>query len=235
MSFLVAVPLPTCMGADTIQIFDSPRAASLKAASYSGQPMVALGRYIEDVSQAELEVVTRAGWLVYFYMHVPEPGWTPNPSQGSLKGLAAAQKAQRIGVPAGVSLLPDMEGVSPAALSKVDAAYVRALAKPILDAGFTCPWYEGYLCGLTLADQAALIADGTVLGVDSDYGSREPLPGVGFLAKQHPQTTLAGTLIDPHTFFPDQRGKVIVACGLPSVAPPDSGTHQDPPDEPHVA
>lgn len=233
-------------GCDTIFVFSPADASRYYGTTWKDPGGVertfgVAGRYVEDTSPGELDGLVTARWRVLFYMHVDRPSWQATGAKGHLKGLAGAQKLARLigSVPA--SLIIDMEGVGDPGTNA--DAYVRECAKPIRDLGFGPGMYEGYLDGFDMATRVALLADGAIDGIDSDYGQRTPPPGYGFCGKQFAQQIVAGIEVDPHHYFAAQNGRGFIAVGLdpdPATAstdpapPLDVEPHQDT-EEPHNA
>ncbi len=209
MAGYIAKGLGPCWGFDTtFRFVDLAVAKRVRAASWQGHELVFPFRYLSlstpnlayDIGPTERDVIFQAGFKgLGLVQHVNFPSWQANPLVGAQHGKAAASHAKLIAAPGGVDLCVDMEGVGdPGAQAEV---YLQEWLKPVQDTGFNVAGgveYEGYLDGiLSLLRRKALYDAGTVKKIFSDFGHREPLPGVGFVLVQHPQTMVAGISLDP--------------------------------------
>ena len=208
----VAKPLGDCWGCDTTWIFDAATSKRLKAATWKPTPTTGpysfefLFRYVTDVTLKERDAILGDGWTLLFVDHVERPAWQATGAKGAARGLLAAQKAKALEYPEGATLTCDMEGVGDPGTNA--DLYVRDYAKPVNDAGYKLPMYEGYDDGFVNATRSALVLAGPVFGLWADYGARVALPGVGFFCKQFAQTTIAGVIVDSRSRLPGRaRGR----------------------------
>lgn len=104
-----------------------------------------------DLNAGELATLLGAGLGVMVVQHVALPGWRPSGSLGAAYGGTAAAEAARDGVPRGVHVWCDLEGV--------------ARGTPAADViDFCNRWHErvnaaGYRAGLYVGDSAGLSGD----------------------------------------------------------------------------
>jgi hypothetical protein len=207
---IVARRIQASWGADTDAVLSAADAVRLKAAGYQGRPLVFLWRYGADVSLVERDAILSAGWILLLVEHVQRTGWqSRGRAGGELDGQRDVFHAQRLGAPPGKHLGIDLEGLGDQGVSVED--YVLGRCHVQRAAGFLPACYEGFDDGLTM--QQRLDISGPE-GVDvwwSDFGSRTPPPGIGFVCTQHPTVFVAGIEIDPDECHGvDLRGRPLV-------------------------
>lgn len=130
-----------------------------------------------DLSASEAAAIRSAGLALMAVQHVSPQGWVPTAPRGTQYGDAAVANAQSIGLPAGLSIWLDLEGIATGTASGDIIAYCNAWIAPVAQAGYRAGIYVGASCGLT-ADQL-----GTQLqcSVFWKSGSTVPTPsGFGF-------------------------------------------------------
>ena len=103
-------------GFDADSVIGSDTAKALAAAGF-GFAVRYLSRTTPqnngDLSAAEIGWITDAGLALMAVQHCPLPGWSPTLALGTAYGTAAAVNAAAIGLPGGVSVWLDLEGVAP--------------------------------------------------------------------------------------------------------------------------
>ena len=239
MSFTPTL-LPRCCCFDASAKFDAGMAARLKAASYSGQPLKALWRYVSlghpgagDITVAERDAILGAGWLLGLVQHVQYPHWSADPASGIAHGKASADHAAMVGYPQGCHIGLDMEGLGNSGAPVM--GYVVSWADAVHAAGYRVLMYVGYDDGLPDPMVSSLASQGYVDAFWSDFGPRTLPAALSFAMKQHVQTTVAGIGVDPDEVLV---GGVIAVMGpdapvtLPDL-PPDPASA--PEDDPHTA
>ena len=102
-----------------------------------------------DLSAAEVVRLFAAGLAIVPVQHVRTPGWTAIWSEGIQDGHAAVVNAQRLGIPTGVVLWADLEGVAPGTDASNVIAWGNSWSKEVSDGGYTPGLYVGVDCGLT--------------------------------------------------------------------------------------
>lgn len=102
-----------------------------------------------DITAGELAGLLGNGLGVMLVQHVALPGWIPSGALGSSYGITAAAEATRAGLPHGVHLWCDLEGVRDGvpALDVID--YCNNWHRWVSDAGFRPGLYVGDSCGLS--------------------------------------------------------------------------------------
>jgi len=96
-----------------------------------------------DLSPSEAQVILDAGLALMAVQHVSRPGWAPSSTLGQQYGTAAATNAGSIGLPIGLSLWLDLEGVAPYASAADVIAYVNAWAGAVRSVGYLPGLYVG--------------------------------------------------------------------------------------------
>ena len=104
-----------------------------------------------DLSYDEAVGILDAGLALMAVQHVWCPGWKPTGALGSEDGEHAAHNAQSVGLPPGINLWCDLEGVAD-----------LTSAQDVID--YCNNWYNavssaGYVPGLYVGDKAILTAD----------------------------------------------------------------------------
>jgi hypothetical protein len=93
-----------------------------------------------DLTAAEAQAILASGLALMAVQHCEMEGWAPSAARGARYGEAAAANAKAAGLPQGINLWLDLEGVASGTAASVVAAYCNA-------------WYQavaahGYLPGL---------------------------------------------------------------------------------------
>lgn len=101
-----------------------------------------------DLSTQEANAILSSGLGLMVVQHVAPDGWTPTRRDGQLYGAVAAGEAKRIGIPAGVMLWCDLEGVSTSASSDQVIDFCNQWHSQVLAAGFVPGLYVGWHPGL---------------------------------------------------------------------------------------
>ena len=109
---------------------DKPHASALSAAE---------ARYLLDVG---------IGIMLVQYVE-SESAWTPTAAKGTKNGGVAASEAERLGVPWGVTIWCDLEGVAPGIASQRVIDYCNRWHAAVSGAGYVPGVYVGYRAGLT--------------------------------------------------------------------------------------
>ena len=143
---------PGALGFDT----DTVLSASTAAAFVADGAVFAV-RYLSrttpeaagDLSAAEAKDILAAGLALMAVQHVSQSGWTPNQSLGTQYGNAAAANAQQVGLPTGVVLWLDLEGVASGTDANAITDYCNAWFASVSAAGYLPGTYIGANCGLT--------------------------------------------------------------------------------------
>lgn len=161
--------------------------------------------YKVDIDPAERDEILATGATLLLVQHVAYPFWQASAALGAQHGNIAGLHAQSIEYPAGAMLFVDMEGIANTG-GPVDE-YLTAWAYAVQGFGITPCMYDGYACGIDPSTLAQHIELG---GFWSDFGSRVPPPGVGFMCKQFPEVSHCGIPAGPDQCYPDSLGRTLV-------------------------
>jgi hypothetical protein len=101
-----------------------------------------------DLTASEAATILQAGLALMVVQHVEEPGWTPSAALGTEYGANAARFTQAIGVPPGVNVWLDLEGVADGVPAQDVAEYCNAWYAQVQAAGYAPGVYVGYGAGL---------------------------------------------------------------------------------------
>ncbi len=105
-----------------------------------------------DLTEHEGQSIIDAGLALSVVQHPLAEGWHPTPALGKQFGAAAARLAGAAGLPAGVSVWLDLEGVAQSAAAQDVIGYCNAWYDEVSAVGFSPGVYIGAKPGLT-ADQ----------------------------------------------------------------------------------
>jgi hypothetical protein len=97
-----------------------------------------------DLSEAEGLAILGAGMALMAVQHPPAPGWSPTEALGTTWGANAAAYAADAGIPAGVNIWLDLEGIALATAHADIIAYANAWFAAVAAAGFVPGVYVGY-------------------------------------------------------------------------------------------
>lgn len=106
------------------------------------------GQRAGDLSTAEAEGILAAGLALMAVQHVPDAGWSPLEVFGRTAGGNAAANARQVGLPPGVSIWCDLEGVDSGAAASDVIEYCNAWCFAVAGAGYVPGLYVGPNCGL---------------------------------------------------------------------------------------
>jgi hypothetical protein len=96
------------VGAKACDAYESVTAAQAKSLRADG--FEAIGRYVEGVTQQELEWLTAAGLGVWFIIEGLASGTAPSAALGGQMVSAGLTHLHSLGVPSGVTVFGDLEG-----------------------------------------------------------------------------------------------------------------------------
>jgi len=109
-------------------------------------------KHFVDLTEAEGQTIIDAGLALCVVQHPLAEGWSPTAARGQKFGAAAGSLAAAAGLPPGVSVWVDLEGVAPTAQPQDVIDYCSNWHDEVSAAGFVSGIYIGANPGLT-ADQ----------------------------------------------------------------------------------
>ncbi|HEY4108463.1 DUF1906 domain-containing protein [Puia sp.] len=156
-----------------------------------------------NLTNAEAVGLLTAGLALMPVQHVSLPGWNPTTNLGSLYGNYAATYAKQIvGLPAGMNLWCDLEGVAPGTSAQNVIAYCQAWYYAVHTAGYVPGIYVGYDVILT---PAQLYDELSFQHYWRAYNGPE-VDTRGFQLIQQVEKTLDGITLDPDITQNDNMG-----------------------------
>jgi len=102
-----------------------------------------------DVTADEAAALLDAGLGLMLVQYVEsESSWQPSANKGAANGTTAASEVEKLGVPAGVTVWCDLEGVDVATPAQAVIDYCNRWHAAVAEAGFVPGLYVGYHAGL---------------------------------------------------------------------------------------
>jgi len=150
-----------------------------------------------DLTTAEAQDILDAGLALMVVQHVDDEGWAPTAALGTTYGTNAASFAQKIGIPPGVMVWLDLEGVSTAALAGDVIAYCQSWYQGVAAGGYVPGIYIGWQPGLSGQQIYDLPFQHYWGGYNVDG---DATPSCGWCLKQWPGSggTVAGIEVDDY-------------------------------------
>ncbi|HEV7991057.1 MAG TPA: glycoside hydrolase domain-containing protein [Gemmatimonadaceae bacterium] len=103
-----------------------------------------------DLSASEAESILEVGLGLMVVQYVEsEESWKPTASKGTSQGTTAGAEADKVGVPAGVTLWCDLEGVAVGTPATDVIEYCNNWHQAVAAAGFVPGLYVGWHAGLS--------------------------------------------------------------------------------------
>ena len=96
-----------------------------------------------DLSRAEADIILDAGLALMAVQHCPLKNWTPTEVLGQTYGANAVKNAQQVGLPPGVNIWLDLEGVRGDTPAQSVIDYCNAWFAAVETAGFASGVYIG--------------------------------------------------------------------------------------------
>lgn len=106
----------------------------------------------DDLTASELKGLLTGGLAVMAVQHVMREGWIPSGDRGTQYGEAAVANAKTAGLPKGVTVWLDLEGVHHSVNRTDVIAYCNHWFDVVADAGYESGVYVGASCGLDGGD-----------------------------------------------------------------------------------
>ena len=160
-----------------------------------------------DLTTGEVLGILAAGLGLMVVQHVDGPGWEPSAALGTQYGSTAAAECRRVGIPAGVTVWCDLEGVDTSCGHAAVIGYCNAWYDAVAAAAYVPGLYVGDCCILTpaeLHDALRFEHYWSAYNLNSDAA-----PAVrGVCMRQHPAKA-----VDLVPGFTNQNCDVDVICG----------------------
>lgn len=200
---------PGLKGFDADTVITSETATQFKNAGYAfcaRYLSLGNGQNAGDLSNAEATAILNSGLALIAVQHVNAYGWTPDTQLGTTHGANAASNAQSIGLPQGMNLWCDLEGVATGTAAEDVINYCTAWYNAVHAAGYIPGLYVGPLAvlnGQQLYD----------LPFQHYWKSASNVPDVpvrGYQLLQGLTATVLGIDIDPDTTQNDAEGGAVL-------------------------
>jgi hypothetical protein len=102
-----------------------------------------------DLSRTEAEAILAGGLALMAVQHVLKRGWVPSQSLGEQYGAAAVSNGQAAGLPPGITLWLDLEGIRSGVQDQDVIAYCNSWFDAVAAVGYQPGVYVGSECVLT--------------------------------------------------------------------------------------
>lgn len=159
-----------------------------------------------NLTSAEIKVILGADLALMAVQHVAEPGWQPTQALGAQYGVYAGVYASTIGLPKGMNIWLDLEGVATPATAQEVIDYCNAW--------FTAVEAVGYVPGVYVGWQVVLTPEQLYSALPfKHYWRAYNGPDVatrGYQIVQHTAKTLNGIAYDPNTSQADLLGDTAI-------------------------
>ncbi|WP_347905984.1 DUF1906 domain-containing protein [Pseudomonas purpurea] len=96
-----------------------------------------------DLSSSEASDILASGLALMVVQHVDDPGWSPSQNTGQTNGNNAATNADSIGLPPGMNVWCDLEGVAASSTAQDVINYCTAWYSAVSAAGYVPGLYVG--------------------------------------------------------------------------------------------
>jgi hypothetical protein len=143
---MVQAAKPGAVGFDTDTVLTASTASAFVTAGFAFVVRyLSLGstESTSDLTTSEAETILQAGLALSAVQHVPYSGWSPTAQLGTEYGRNAAHNAQSVGLPAGMNVWLDLEGVISTCPATDVTAYCNAWFGEVSAAGFVPGLYVG--------------------------------------------------------------------------------------------
>jgi hypothetical protein len=138
-------------GFDVNQRLSAPTAAAFYAYGYRfcARYIRRKSRHDYDLTAAEAQELLAAGLGLMVVQHVAPEGWTPTADVGREYGSVAAAESRKVGVPDGVTIWCDLEGVARGTPARQIIDFCNRWHAEVEAAGYDPGLYVGDAAGLT--------------------------------------------------------------------------------------
>lgn len=158
-----------------------------------------------DITASEAAGILQMGLALMIVQHVQNPGWVPTPAMGAEYGAYAAQSCQEIGLPMGVTVWCDLEGVKRGVDPRDTLQFLNNWHNQVGSAGYTPGLYVGYDPGLTASQLYRNLYFEHYWSAYNLNKDQFPITR-GVQMKQEEEQVLAGVRFDPDYIEADKLG-----------------------------
>lgn len=158
-----------------------------------------------DLDREEAETLRAAGLALMAAQHVAPAGWMPTTELGRTYGDNAVCHARAIGLPGGVTIWLDLEGVHGSADSGTVIEYCNAWHRRVEDGGYHPGIYVGVDCRLS-GEQAFGQLHMTAYWRSGTAGTEGPTRGYCMAQSIIPGDRVGGVEIDRNIVMEDNLG-----------------------------
>lgn len=165
------------------------------------------GQQPGDLSFNEAKIILESGLALGAVQHVSAPGWTPSATLGVVYGTNAAANAASIGLPVGMNLWMDLEGIASGTSAQAVIDYSNAWYDAVFAAGYIPGIYVGANCILN-GDQLY-----SLLKFQHYWKSLSSVPAIptrGYQMIQSLGGPTCGVCIDTDTTMTDELGGTVL-------------------------
>ncbi|MDB5710426.1 MAG: hypothetical protein JWL96_2496 [Sphingomonas bacterium] len=158
-----------------------------------------------NITRGEAEIILNAGLALMIVQHVPASPWDPTGQLGMNYGNYAVLNCTAIGLPYGVNVFLDLEGVRAGTNAENVLDYAGTWAQAVADGGYVPGIYIGASCGLS-ASQIVTLPFKQFWRSGSSSTPKIGAPGYSMQQTISSSLVLSGVAYDSDVITTDQSG-----------------------------
>lgn len=159
-----------------------------------------------NITRAEAQTILDAGLALMIVQHVATSPWDPTGELGMTYGQYAASNCQAIGLPRGVNVFLDLEGVRAGTDPQNVLDYAGTWGDAVRDAGYMPGIYIGASCGISAQQIVGLTNFGQFWRSGSSSAPQIGAPGYCMQQTISASLVLGGVAYDSDVITADQNG-----------------------------
>jgi hypothetical protein len=159
-----------------------------------------------NITRAEAEIILKAGLALMIVQHVAASPWDPTGELGMTYGQFAASNCQAIGLPRGVNVFLDLEGVRAGTDPQNVLDYAGTWGDVVGDAGYIPGIYIGASCGINAQQIVSLTNFKQFWRSGSSSSPQIGAPGYCMQQTISSSLVLGGVAYDSNVITTDQNG-----------------------------
>lgn len=159
-----------------------------------------------NITRAEAQTILDAGLALMIVQHVASSPWDPTGALGQQYGSFAVRNCQAIGLPFGVNVFLDLEGVRAGTNPQNVLDYAGTWGDVVADAGYTPGIYIGASCGINSAQIVSLTNFKQFWRSGSSSTPQIGAPGYCMQQTISSKLVLSGVAYDSDVIATDQNG-----------------------------